>query len=257
VPTISYDEPVKDLIAGLSATGHVTHTKFRKTMVTLHHNAGVLTHEDVLDAWKTREASAHFDVDIHGAVAQYVDVNEYAWACGNTVGNQTSISIEMSNSATGGNWPVAAATWLNAARLAAWLFVHVIGERPDTSNLVPHHHWYSTACSGPYMDSIWWRVVSAAQEAYNRFAHPIANVEESKMKDLILAQHKGTPDIWVGDGLLRRKVADTTELEGLEWWIGQKGGDNTVQPDFEDLRVLGVDVATFEQQTTPVQPPSA
>jgi hypothetical protein len=167
--TIGYDRPIKNLIEGLSATGHVNHQSYTKTMVTIHHNAGVLSHEDVLNAWKTREASAHFDVDRAGAVAQYVNVNEYAWACGNTVGNQTSISIEMSNSTAGGIWPVSETTWHEAARLAGWLFAHVIGTRPDSGNLVPHHHWYSTSCPGPYMDGVFGQLISLAQQAYDSF----------------------------------------------------------------------------------------
>lgn len=169
MPVIGYDRPVKDLIAQLSATGHVTHTSFRKTMVTVHHNAGVLTHEDVLNAWRTREASAHFDVDARGAVAQYVNVNEYAWSCGNTQGNQSSISIEQSNSGGEPDWPVSETTWHETARLAGWLFAHVIGTRPNSSNLVPHHYWYSTACPGPYMDRVFGQLISLAQQAYDSF----------------------------------------------------------------------------------------
>jgi hypothetical protein len=243
---ISYDRSVKDLINQLSATGHVNHDSYKKTMVTLHHNAAVLSHEGVLNVWKTRPASAHFDVDGSGAVAQYVNVNEYAWACGDTRGNETSISIEMCNQSTGGNYPVSDITWKSAARLAGWLFAHVIGTRPTSSTLVPHHHWSSTSCFGPYMDSIYPRVLTEAQLAYDQFTHPIP-LEDSNMKNLILAQHKGGPDVWVGDGILRRHVEDPTELEGLQWWIGEKGGDPTVQADFEDLRVLGVDVATLAQ----------
>lgn len=167
--TIAYDRPVRDLIAGLSATGHVNHQSYTKTMVTIHHNAGVLSHDDVLNAWKTREASAHFDVDRNGAVAQYVDVHEYAWACGDTYGNQTSISIEMSNSTAGGDWPVSETTWREAARLAGWLFAHVIKARPDSKTLVPHHYWYSTACPGRYMDGVFGQLISLAQQAYDSF----------------------------------------------------------------------------------------
>ncbi len=254
--TISYDQPVKDLVAGLSATGHVNHQSNQKTMVTLHHNAGVLSHEDVLNAWKTRQASAHFDVDGSGRVAQYVKVDEYAWACGNTQGNERSISIEMCNSAGAPNWPVSDVTWKSAARLAGWLFAHVIGTRPTSATLVPHHHWYSTSCFGPYMDSIYPRVLTEAQLAYDTFtgAHKL---EDNDMKNLILAQHKGGPDVWVGDGILRRHVEDEAELEGLQWWIGEKGGDNTVQQNFEDLRVLGVDVATLAPVSNPPSAPTA
>lgn len=241
--TIAYDKPVKDLIAGLNATGHVTHQSYKKTMVTLHHNAAMLSHEGVLDTWRTREASAHFDVDRSGAVAQYVKTDEYAWATGVTRGNQTSISIEMANSALGGSWPVAETTWREAARLAGWLFAHVIGTRPDSGNLVPHHYWYSTACAGPYMDSVWGSVVQASQQAYDLFTHP-ASSEDSPMKNLVLVKKKGTPEIWVGDGTIRRHVADEVELNGLMYQIGQKGGDPTIY-EWEDLRVLGVDVATL------------
>ncbi|MFJ7074503.1 N-acetylmuramoyl-L-alanine amidase [Streptomyces sp. NPDC098781] len=167
--TIPYDRPVVDFIDQLSATGHVTHTSYTKTSVTLHHNAGRLSHQGVLDVWKVRPASAHFDVDADGAVAQYVKVNEYAWAVGNTVGNQSSISIEMANETLDPNWRVGQATWKNAARLAGWLFAKVIGERPSGSNLFYHHHWSSTLCAGPSMDRIYDEVLAAAQVAYDHF----------------------------------------------------------------------------------------
>lgn len=166
---INYDQPVVNLIAGLDATGHVTHRSYKKKSVTLHHNAGRLSHQGVLNVWKSRPASAHFDVDGRGAVAQYVRVSEYAWATGNTRGNQESISIEMANSSTGGNWPVSPTTWKSAARLAGWLFARVIGERPSEKNFFYHHHWSSTSCAGPYMDSVYSQVLAAAQDSYDKF----------------------------------------------------------------------------------------
>lgn len=167
--TIAYDKPVKNLIDQLNATGHVTHTAYRKTSVTLHHNAGRNTHEQVLTTWKTREASTHFDVDARGDVCQFVKVNEYAWAVGNTQGNMSTISIEMCNETLAPAWKVADPTWQGAARLAGWLFAKVIGERPSSSNLFYHHHWYSTACAGPHMDEIYGKVLLAAQAAYDQF----------------------------------------------------------------------------------------
>ena len=167
---IAYDKPVRDFIEALNATGHVTHRSYNKQSVTIHHNAGRLTHEGVLNVWKVRPASAHFNVDREGTVAQFVKVNEYAWATGNTVGNQTSISIEMGNSDTQGVWPVAEVTWHEAARLAGWLFAKVIGARPSKNNLFYHHHWIATNCAGPYMDSVYDQVLALAQSAYDQFA---------------------------------------------------------------------------------------
>jgi N-acetylmuramoyl-L-alanine amidase/CW_7 repeat len=167
--TIAYDKSVKNLIDQLSATGHVTHTAFKKTSVTLHHNGGRLSHEGVLNVWKTRAASAHFDVDGNGAVAQFVKVNEYAWAVGDKAGNQSSISVEMANATLSPEWTVSENTWKSAARLAGWLFARVIGVRPSKNNFFYHHHWSATDCAGPYMDKITADVLKAAQAAYDSF----------------------------------------------------------------------------------------
>jgi hypothetical protein len=166
---IAYDYPIKDLIAGLNATGHVTHTQYRKDMVTLHHNGGRLSHEGVLNVWKTRPASAHFDIDGGGHPAQYVKANEYAWACGNTEGNRRSISIEMANSSLSPNWEVAEITWRGAARLAGWLFARVIGTRPTRNNLVMHSHWKATLCAGPHIGRMYNAILDLAGQHYDAF----------------------------------------------------------------------------------------
>jgi N-acetylmuramoyl-L-alanine amidase len=168
--TIAYDLPVKDLIAGLDATEHVTHTAHRKTHVTLHHNGGILSHEGVLSVWQTREASAHFDVDWYGDLAQYVRVNEYAWSCGNTEGNQRSISIEMCNETRGPEWKVREVTWRRAARLAGWLFFRVIGARPTRETLVQHKYWNPTECAGPHITSVYDHILWHAQLSYDAYA---------------------------------------------------------------------------------------
>lgn len=167
--TIAYDRPVKNLIDQLSATGHVTHTAYRKTSVTLHHNGGRLSHEDVLRVWQVRPASAHFDADGAGAIAEFVKVNEYAWAAGNTQGNISSIHIEMQNATTAPGWTVSPTTWKAAARLAGWLFAKVIGVRPNGGNFFVHSHWCSTACAGPYITSVWSPIMAEAQAAYDYF----------------------------------------------------------------------------------------
>lgn len=167
--TIKYDLPVKNLIDALSATGHVTHKSYKKKSVTFHHNGGRLSHEGVLNVWKTRPASAHFDVDGRGNVAQYVKVNEYAWATGSTKGNCESISIELANSSTGGKWPVATSTWKSGARLAGWLFARVIGTKPTRENVHYHHDWKSTICAGPYMDSIRGQLLDEVIKWYNYY----------------------------------------------------------------------------------------
>jgi hypothetical protein len=171
---INYDKPVADFIAGLNATEHVghsgypTHQKFKKTSVTIHHNGGNLTLPGILQVWKVRPASAHFQVDVKGNVGQYVEVDEYAWAVGNVFGNESSISIETADESLNPYAP-SAATFAEAGRLAGWLFAHVIGERPSSANMFPHNHWSSTDCPGPYILGHFSELIGVAQNWYDHF----------------------------------------------------------------------------------------
>lgn len=218
---INYDRPVTDLRAGLNATGHITHANDRKTMVTLHHNGGGprFSFQDILNIWKTRPASAHFDVDADGDVCQYANVNDYAWACASTVGNRTSISIEMANSGLAPSWQVSETTWKSAARLAGWLFANVIGTRPTSSTLVYHHHWFATACAGPYMDSVYGRVLAEAQAAYDAFKgghHP----------NPVTPPAPATPTYYIGANVQRawaKTLGTTADGEISSQDSGQKG----------------------------------
>lgn len=186
---IPYDKAIKNLIDQLSATGHVTHTKYKKYSVTVHHNGGRQSHEGVLATWQTRPASAHFDVDAYGRVAQYVDVHEYAWAAGSTQGNVESIHIEHCNSTLGPDWQVAPETWHEGARLAGWLHAYVLEGRPRPSRATvkPHHDWYNTMCCGPFLDSIFNQYIASAQAAYDVFVRsnqpevtgPVATLQQA------------------------------------------------------------------------------
>jgi hypothetical protein len=59
---------------------------------------------------------------------------------------------------------------------------------------------------------------------------------------IVLAQEAGSPRVWVGDFITRRWVEDQKELEGLQWQIRNAGGNDEIQRDFGDIRVLGTDV---------------
>ena len=220
---INYDKPLKNLIAELDKTGHVTHKQYKKTSVTIHHNAGRLSHEGVLNVWKVRPASAHFNIDGQGTACQYVRVNEYAWAVGDTTGNMRTISIEMANASLSPDWKVADKTWQGAADLAGWLFFKVIGERPTKENLFYHHYWSSTSCAGPYMDSIYGKVLKRAQSRYDNLKGGKQTAEDDK-KD--------------ADGGKKSLTRIAAEVWAGDWGTGQER--------FDRLRNAGYDPETVQ-----------
>lgn len=230
--TIAYDLPVKNLIAGLDKTGHVTHTKHRKTCVTLHHNGGNLSHEDVLSVWQTRPASAHFDVDSPGAVAQYVRVDEYAWATGDTQGNEVSISIEMCNQTGSPEWKVGEATWRSAARLAGWLLARIIGQRPTRQNLLLHRDWSATDCPGPYIVKVYSQILAVAQKTYDDIVLGRVN----RKKDVMVKIIKGddSPAHYLleatGDGLRKSHISNESVLDVYQTMLGKNDENGDFQP---------------------------
>lgn len=171
--TIAYDKPIVDMIAQMDAIGNVNHVSYQKKSVTFHHNAARLSIPGILEVWRTRPASAHFQVDAYASVGQFVRVNEYAWAQGHTLGNQESISIEMANSTLSPTWEVLEVTWREAARLAGWLHAKVIGVRPTRATMRKHKDWKATECSGPYIDTVFdTQIIPIAQAAYDAFMAP-------------------------------------------------------------------------------------
>lgn len=212
---IKYDKPVANFIAGLDATGHVTHRNYTKKSVTFHHNGGRLSLAGILEVWKTRPASAHFQVDGAGRVGQYVGVYEYAWATGNTRGNIESISIEMADKTLAPTWIVDPVTWRSAARLAGWLFAKVIKEAPSRSNVFVHHHWKSTDCAGPYIDRIFNDLLLEVQAWYKIFTTPTKPVLTPGNLEDIMALYDSAAEF---EAALTKCVAKGTE-QGVEAYV--------------------------------------
>lgn len=76
------------------------------------------------------------------------------------------------------------------------------------------------------------------------------NQEDEDMRNLLLAQEKDSPRVWVGDGMFRRHVPNEKTLEDLKYWIGQQGGDATVHAPWENLDALGVDITPAPAEDT-------
>ena len=172
VDVINYDQDVENLIEELYATGHYTDRDFRKEFVVFHHNAQAVGHDGVLKTWQTRRASAHFNVDQNGTVAQFVEVQKYAWSNGHTDANMRGISIEMTNESVGGDWPVGEDTWKSAARLAGWIHAKIFGKAPTRNSVRYHQDFKATACPGPYMVRQYDKLLAEVVAAYEYFTKP-------------------------------------------------------------------------------------
>ena len=92
------------------AEGNYTHGRSGRNieMVALHHMAGVLSAEQCGSIFQQsgRGASANYGIGYDGKIGLYVDEYNTAWANSNWDSNCKSVSIELSNSSVGGDYPV-------------------------------------------------------------------------------------------------------------------------------------------------------
>ncbi|MDY6154326.1 MAG: N-acetylmuramoyl-L-alanine amidase [Terrisporobacter sp.] len=117
--------------------------------ITIHHVAGVVSIENLGKLWqrKGRNGSSHYGIGNDGRIGQYVDEKDVAWTDSNWNSNKNSVTIETSNSKTGGNWPVSDKALNSLIKLVA-----DIGKRNNLGTLVKgknvtwHSMYANTTC---------------------------------------------------------------------------------------------------------------
>ncbi|WP_312715442.1 peptidoglycan recognition protein family protein [Corynebacterium flavescens] len=144
--------------------------------VVIHHNAGVLSIDQIWEVWQTREASAHYQVTTAGEIGQLVNDSDTAWHAANLQRNQESIGIEHSNSAgAAADWPISEKTLEEGAHLVAAICRYYGLGRPQWGvNVRPHSETGQTSCpyhlspNGKYGQSY----IKRAQYWYDQIGSP-------------------------------------------------------------------------------------
>lgn len=125
-------------------------------MITIHHMAGVSSAKKCGEVFQDRDrgSSAHYGVGKDGEIGLYVDEANTAWANTDWDSNCKAVTIENSNSSSGGNWPVSDKVLNSLIKLVA-----DIAKRNNLGTLVPgknltwHSMYAQTACPGDYLRS--------------------------------------------------------------------------------------------------------
>lgn len=140
---------------------HYAGRKYPVTKLTVHHVAGKLKAATIGNIFlnPARKASSTYGIGYDAEIGQYVDEADAPWTSSNYDNDQRAITIEVSNSAVGGNWPVAD----NVLEALIKLMVDCVQRNPgikeidftgDTTGNLTMHKWFAaTACPGPYLES--------------------------------------------------------------------------------------------------------
>lgn len=128
--------------------------------ITIHHTAGVVSVETLgnIFAKESRQASSNYGIGSDGRVGLYVDEANRSWCSSSADNDNRAITIEVSNSAKGGDWSVSDKVLAKLIDLCVDICqrngiakLNYTGDK--TGNLTMHKWFAATACPGPYLAS--------------------------------------------------------------------------------------------------------
>lgn len=169
--------------------------------ITLHHMAGVNSAEGCGRIFQTpgRMGSSHYGIGVNGEIANYVDEDNTAWTDSSWASNTSSVTIECSNSATGGDWPISDATMDSAIKLVADIAKrNGLGALVPGQNLTWHSMYAATTCPGDYMRARMQMIADRANQINdNPSPSPEPQPEPQPTPTGIKVGDKVVPKVWV------------------------------------------------------------
>lgn len=124
--------------------------------VTVHHMAGVLTAKQCGSIFQNgnRQASSNYGIGKNGEIALFVDEANTSYADANWDSNCKSVTIECSNSKSGGDWLVSDKVLSSLIKLIADIFKRNGIKKAIKGETITWHSMYSaTTCPGNYLRS--------------------------------------------------------------------------------------------------------
>lgn len=130
---------------------------FKVSRITIHEMAAVWSAERCGEWFRygTRNASSNYGIGNDGTIMCYVDEDDAAWTSANWDNDNRAITIEVSNSYAGGDWPISEAAYKSLVALCADLHerygIPVQYKGYPADGHTEHKMFAATACPGPYI----------------------------------------------------------------------------------------------------------
>lgn len=128
--------------------------------ITPHHTACKWTAKRICESFlpRSRNASCNYAIGYKGEIWGCVPEEYRAWTSSSKWNDQRAITIEISNSKTGGNWPVSEASINSLIELCVdickrYKIKKLVFDRTTSGSITEHKMFAATACPGPYLDS--------------------------------------------------------------------------------------------------------
>ena len=169
--------------------------------ITIHHVAGVATVEGLgsVFANANRQASSNYGIGSDGRIGLYVDEANRSWCSSNSANDNRAITIEVSNSKKGGNWPVSDKVLAKLIDLCVDICqrngiekLNYTGDK--TGNLTRHNMFAATTCPGAYLQGKFPYIAEEVNKRLNAAAAPKEEKEESGVMYCVQVGAYDNPD---------------------------------------------------------------
>lgn len=126
--------------------------------ITIHHAAGVGTARSIVDSFlpASRKASANYCIGNDGKIGQSVLEENRAWTSSSYWNDSQAITIEVSNSQRGGNWPISKEAYASLINLCADICkrngIKAVNYNGTKNAVLTEHRMFAaTQCPGEYI----------------------------------------------------------------------------------------------------------
>ena len=168
------NSPLVDFTRILPATHRNSPRNQPIRKITIHHVAGVTPVERLYDTLLNRGISANYGIGSDGRIALYTDERDRAWTSSSRENDHQAITIEVSNSATGGQWPISKHVFERLLDLCEDIcrrnnIPRLVYDKTPNGTLTRHNFFSNTNCPGPYLQA---RFPFIAEEVNRRLGAP-------------------------------------------------------------------------------------
>lgn len=134
--------------------------KYKVTKITPHHMAAIMAADDCARShlYSNRESSANYYIGNDGLICSGPGEDRRCWTSASRENDHSAITIEISNSGKGPDWPISAAAYNSLVNLCADICQryditpHFNGD--PSGSITIHKMFQNTDCPGPYLEKI-------------------------------------------------------------------------------------------------------
>ena len=203
---------------------------YKVCKITPHHMAGILSGEQCAKLFQNpnRQASANYCIGNDGGIVGCVDENNRAWTSSSSSNDCQAITIEVSNSSTGGDWPISDAAWNSLVNLCVDICKRygftLKYDGTKNGSLTRHNMFAATSCPGKYLQNRFQELADTVNAKLSGSTTTSSSTSSNKKSNETIAEEVIQGKWGNGDDRKNRLIAAGYDYNAIQKIVNQKLG---------------------------------